>query len=122
MDNNPERKVFIMRDVYLVYSITRTKLKTGEFVKDGEYLLGVYERKESAVLRAKKWGEFLIRHENLDTSRNCGTSLNDFDNFDLCGMVILGQRDVDDDDGEYLFTDEYRIEIQHSNLFEGDEV
>ena len=122
MDNNPERKVFIMRDVYLVYSITRTKLKTGEFVKDGEYLLGVYERKESAVLRAKKWGEFLIRHENLDTSRNCGTSLNDFDNFDLFGMVILGQRDVDDDDGEYLFTDEYRIEIQHSNLFEGDEV
>lgn len=107
-----------MKIIYSVKIITRIKERDGKFIDEHDFVLAVYEDKRSAINRAKEYSKFLIRHYHLELINLANTNLSDFDNFDSFECVILGQRNVIDQDDNIVCIEQYRMEIEEHVLLE----
>lgn len=107
-----------MKSIYSVKIVTRTKERNDKFIDEHDFVLAVYEDKQSAINRAKDYSKFLIRHEHLKLINLAGTNLDDFDNLDGYQCVILGQHDIIDQSNNIICIEQYRMEIEEHILFE----
>lgn len=107
-----------MKSIYSVKIITRTKEPNDKFIDEHDFVLAVYEDKRAAISRAKDYGKFLIKHYHLQLINLADTNLNDFDNLDGFECVILGQRNVIDQNNNIVCIEQYRMEIEEHILLE----
>ena len=110
-----------MKDIYFVTSIRTLSTKNGDIISESNVVIAAYENKNSAIDRAKKYGEYLIKTYHLKTDDSMRKSLSDFDDLDVYECVTLGKRDKINEDGEYISTVEHSIEIEEITLFENGE-
>ena len=110
-----------MKQIYFVTSIRVTSSEDRDIISESNFVIGAYEDKNSAINRAKKYGEYLIKTYHLRTDDSMRRSLNDFDDLNVYDCIILGKRDSMNEDGEYICTVEHSIEIEEITLFENGE-